>query len=89
MGILLYGLPIAFGAAFGYIFSLPVNIGLSVAAVAFAAWSLWATRDAEIGSIMGVIVAIEAVIFLAAMWVTIAIIGGFGVDISWMLRATP
>ena len=89
MGILLCGLPIAFGAAFGYIFSLPVNIGLSLAAVAFAGWSLWSTSDLEIGAIMGVIVAIVAAIFLAAMWVTIAIVGGFSVDLSWLLRPTP
>lgn len=89
MGLLLYGIPIGLGFAFGYIFTLPVNIALSVIAASVAGWLFWSTRNAELGSLVGVIAVVEVGIFLVSLWITIAVVTGFvmHIDLSWLLRS--
>jgi hypothetical protein len=85
--VLLYGIPIAFGVGVALIFATPVALALALAAFAFALFSLWATRDAEIGALWGMIVAVEAALFIVPLLITLAVIAGFSVDLSWLLRS--
>ena len=87
MSLLWHGLPILLGAAAGYIFSLPVNLALTAIAVIVAGYLLWSTKDAEIGALIGIIAAMVAILFLGSMWITIGIIHGLSLDLSWLLRS--
>jgi len=85
-----WGIPIFLGLVLGYIFSLPVNIIISLIALGVGLYLLYATRNDEIGSLVGFIAIVEAGIFVVAQWVTIILITGFftnwHIAFSWLFR---
>jgi hypothetical protein len=86
--LVLYGAPILLGFVCGYFFAFPVVVVLTLIAVGIGVGLLYSTRNAELGSLIGFIAAIEATIFLASLWITVAIVSGFAVhvDLSWLFR---
>ena len=86
MGLLAYGIPILLGILFGFTFTVWVNVVMSIVLSFVAIGALASTYDKELGGLIGIIVAVEIGIFLSALWVTIGILAGFSIDLSWLLR---
>jgi hypothetical protein len=84
--LLLNGLPIVLGIGCAMIFAAPVALILAAIAAAIAGWLLWATKDAELGAMIGIIAAWEAVLFVTPLLLTLAVLYGFTLDLSWVLR---
>jgi len=88
--ILLYGVPIGFGVLLGYVLTWQVNFILAGVAGLVGGGLLWSTRNAELGSLIGVIAAIEAALFVIPLLLVTVGVNGFApvFDFSWLLRVS-
>lgn len=91
MGVIIPVLVALSGLACGYIFSWQVCLALGVVVLAISGISLYQTRNAEIGALIGVAAMAFAVLFTAPMLIMVGLMAGLTlhVDLSWLLRSQP
>lgn len=86
--ILFYGTPALLGVIAGIFLTWQISLVLAFVVLAIGIWSLWISRDWEIGSMIGIFGIVAAIVFVLSIGVSSLIAYGIfgGLDFSWMLR---
>jgi hypothetical protein len=83
---LFMGLPALIGFGVGFIFAWQLALILLGVVWVIAAWLWESTRNAELGSLIGVFAMIIAVSAAVGLAISFAIVYGWMTDLSWLFR---
>jgi hypothetical protein len=84
--LLFLGLPALIGFGVGFIFSWQVIAVLFVIMWIIGGWMWHSTRNAELGSLIGVFAMVIVVSATVGLAISLAIVYGWVIDLSWLFR---